>query len=228
MRLRQRLPPPRPALSGAEGGSSHSSRIGAPQGGPHSSYQHLPGKPGSQRINRLHRRQALLLIGVGQHVIGVHHLQPFAERIDHAADETRFSGRQRLHQVLRPGIEEHQDQLAAVVGAEDAVGAAARSRRLVFEDAHAQRRRPARLDAGDRWRKPPIDDCLRQMPEQIDDARPRQLAQRLRHRRSDAGQRVDGREQGKQDGWAHFADETADRRAGGRYMLALPTKETKR
>ena len=69
-------------------------------------------------------------------------------------------------------VEEHQDQLASVIGAEDAVGAAARSRRLVFEDADAQRRRPPRLDAGDRRRKPPIDDALRQMPEQIDDTRP--------------------------------------------------------
>ena len=109
----------------------------------------------------------------------MHHLQPFAECIDHAADQARFSGRQDLQQVLRPGVEEHQDQLAAVVGAEDAIGAAARSWRVVFENADAQRRRPARLDAGDRWRKPPIDDRLRQMPEQIDDARSGQLAQGL-------------------------------------------------
>ena len=107
---------------------------------------------------------------------------------------SRYSGR---------ALKNTRIELAAVVGAEDAVRAAARSRRLVFENADAQRRRPAQLDAGDRGRKPPIDDALRQMPQQIDDARPGELAQRLRHGGPDAGQRVDGREQGKQDGWAH-------------------------
>ena len=216
-------------MSGAEGGFEplvEDRR--ALQGDLHDLDQQFPGKSGGERIDGLHRRQAFLLTGGGQHVIGMDHLQAFTERIDHAADEARFSRRQRLHQVFRPGIKKYQHQLAAVVGAKDAIGAATRSRRVVFEDADAQRRRAARLDAGDRRRKPPIHDALRQMPEQIDDALPGQLTQCLGQGRSDAIQRVDGREQGKQDGWAHFADVAADRRACGGYMLALPTKETKR
>ena len=101
---------------------------------------------------------------------------------------------------------------------------AARSRRLVFENADAQRRRPAQLHAGDRGRKPPIDDALRQMPQQIDDARPGGSLNVFAMDGPTPDSVSMGANRGNRMAGRIGLTRPLTAEPGGRYMLTLPTR----
>ena len=132
-------------------------------------------------------------------MIGMGDLHFVAEMLDLAADDADLALGQHLVQVIRPGVEEHENQRPRIVGTPHLVRQTRIRRRVVFVDTHRQGGDGAGGRRVHLRREAAVDQPDRQMPAQIGHMGSGERLDRLADARTDTRKFGDRREKGVKD-----------------------------
>jgi hypothetical protein len=133
----------------------------------------------------------------------MHHLQPAAEALDAAADETFASGRQRAREIFMPAVEEDELDHRAFVGAAHAPRRPRIATRHVIEHIHHDGGDVALGGFGKGGFKRAVDQPGRQMEEKIDEPLAGGFADQRRELGTHAVERADIAKERKQNRRPH-------------------------
>ena len=127
------------------------------------------------------------------------HLRRAVVELDLAADDALGADREEAGEIVAFDVEIDERQDAGVVGAHHPVGAPAHAG-LVRLDPDLEGHDAVGFERRDRRRGAAVDDARRQVPQQIDDERPRQPLEQAPELRPDAGERRHRRKEPVEDG----------------------------
>ena len=195
--------PGRAFLAGQPGLVLPFGQIGrAVQGGPHRLCHHAGGQAGGQRIDRLHRHH-LILLGRGNHVVGMSDLDFVVEMLDQAADHPPFALGQLATQPVLAAVEEHQVQKPGLVRTAHAIGSLGAGGGEMGVHMDQQGRHLARRRLGHLGVEAAVDHPRGQVPQQVHHPLAAQPGVKRRQLGADAGQCGQRCEQRVEQGWAH-------------------------
>ncbi len=168
------------------------------QRGGHGLADDLVAEARRQGIHRLDALEASDLLGRADGV-RMTHLEPSVELLQPAGDDAHLALGQNALEIVRPGMEEDQLDLARIVMAGDAVGHSPVARRLVSTHADRERCDAPRFRFAKLGRVATVDYAARQVPTEVDHMGPGEALDQLGVARTDAGQRGHGREKRKEN-----------------------------
>ncbi|OIQ65670.1 hypothetical protein GALL_527680 [mine drainage metagenome] len=153
-----------------------------------------------QRIDRLKSGQFARLLRP-QNMVGMYHLRDTVENLHPTRDEPPMPGRQQLLQKIATRMKEHQLKLDLRIAHHNAVGPTLAAWRKMRANLHLDRHHRWRHHFANRGLPCPVNTGMRQRKQQIAralDPQPREIISGFR---ADALQRLQIREQRKQDLW---------------------------
>lgn len=132
-------------------------------------------------------------------MVGVGHAGQPVEQLDAAGNDPARPDGQLTPQPVLLGVKEEQLELGQRVAHLDAIGAAARGRRLVQADLDLHGNDCRQGDATDRWPQPPVNTARRQGQEEMNGVGNIDPSEKLRGLRPHAVEAREFREKGKED-----------------------------